>query len=58
MTEVYHYYYYIRHLAAKHKLDLSRVRGTGKDGRVMKSDILAHLEEQEQGKAPAQVVPR
>ncbi len=46
-----------RHLAAKHSLDLSKVRGSGKDGRVMKSDVLAHLEEQEKA-APEEVVTR
>jgi 2-oxoglutarate dehydrogenase E2 component (dihydrolipoamide succinyltransferase) len=31
-------------LAGEHKLDLSRVRGTGAGGRITKKDVLAHLE--------------
>src|SRR3989304_2783849 len=31
-------------MAAEHRLDLSRVRGTGRGGRITKKDVLAHLE--------------
>ena len=31
----------VRHLAAKYKIDLSQVKGTGRDGRIHKEDILA-----------------
>lgn len=31
-------------IAAEHNLDLSRVTGTGKDGRITKNDVLAYLE--------------
>ncbi len=43
----------VRHMAAKHQLDLSQVRGSGKDGRIMKSDVLAHLEDKDKAAAPA-----
>jgi 2-oxoisovalerate dehydrogenase E2 component (dihydrolipoyl transacylase) len=33
----------VRSIAKKHSVDLSLVKGTGKDGRVMKEDILAYL---------------
>jgi pyruvate/2-oxoglutarate dehydrogenase complex dihydrolipoamide acyltransferase (E2) component len=33
----------VRRMAAVHDLDLSLVTGTGKDGRVTKTDVLAHL---------------
>ncbi len=31
-------------MAAEHNLDLSRIPGTGKDGRITKNDVLAYLE--------------
>ena len=34
----------MRSIAKRHNVDLSKVQGTGKDGRVMKEDILAYLE--------------
>jgi len=42
-------------MAAEHRLDLSRVRGTGRGGRITKKDVLAHLEAG--GGAQAAVAP-
>ena len=42
-------------MAAEHRLDLSRVRGTGRGGRITKKDVLAHLEDG--GGAQAAVAP-
>jgi 2-oxoisovalerate dehydrogenase E2 component (dihydrolipoyl transacylase) len=35
----------VRKLAREHNLDLNTVHGTGPSGRILKSDVLAHLEE-------------
>ncbi len=32
-----------RHLAAKHRLELATVKGTGRDGRILKEDLLKIL---------------
>jgi 2-oxoglutarate dehydrogenase dihydrolipoamide succinyltransferase (E2 component) len=37
----------VRRIADKHRVDLSRVRGTGIGGRVRKRDVLAYLESEE-----------
>lgn len=34
----------VRHLAKKNNIDISKITGTGKDGRVTKGDIIAFLE--------------
>ena len=40
-------------MAIEHKVSLSDVRGSGKDGRILKEDVLRHVEELRSGKAPA-----
>jgi 2-oxoglutarate dehydrogenase E2 component (dihydrolipoamide succinyltransferase) len=37
----------VARMAAEHELDLSRIAGSGRDGRVTKRDVLAFLEKQE-----------
>jgi 2-oxoglutarate dehydrogenase E2 component (dihydrolipoamide succinyltransferase) len=34
----------VQRIAAEHGIDLEQVRGTGRDGRVRKQDVLAHVE--------------
>jgi 2-oxoglutarate dehydrogenase E2 component (dihydrolipoamide succinyltransferase) len=34
----------VRKLVAEHGVDIARVRGTGRDGRVKRNDVLSHLE--------------
>ena len=48
----------VTRLAAEHDVDLSRVAGTGINGRVTKKDVLKHLEERQAAPAqqPAEVV--
>ena len=36
------------------KIDLSNVTGTGRDGRILKEDILHYLETQKKGSKPAE----
>lgn len=47
----------IRHMTKEHKLDIADIQGTGKDGRVLKEDVLRHVEEQKQPQAQAQSQP-
>ncbi|SFM40745.1 dihydrolipoyllysine-residue acetyltransferase [Marinobacter pelagius] len=35
----------VRRLVREHNLDLANIAGSGKDGRVLKADVLAHLEQ-------------
>jgi pyruvate/2-oxoglutarate dehydrogenase complex dihydrolipoamide acyltransferase (E2) component len=44
----------VQRIAAEHGVDLERVQGTGRDGRVRKQDVLAHIES---GGAAAQEPP-
>lgn len=43
----------VRRLARENRLDLTRVTGTGRDGRVTKQDVLAYLESAPAEEAPA-----
>lgn len=46
----------VRRLVREHELNLADIAGSGKDGRVLKADVLAHLEQpeaKEPGKATA-----
>ena len=45
----------VRRIAGKHRIDLSRVQGTGIGGRVRKKDVLAYLESHEG--APREAAP-
>ena len=38
----------MRNLAVKHDLELSKIVATGRDGRIMKSDVLKYLDKREQ----------
>ena len=46
----------VRRLAAEHGLDVSRIPGSGRSGRVTKGDVLAYLEARQAG-APAAPAP-
>jgi 2-oxoglutarate dehydrogenase E2 component (dihydrolipoamide succinyltransferase) len=41
----------VRRLVAEHRLDPAAIEGTGKGGRILKSDVLRHLETRETGGA-------
>ena len=43
-----------RRLIAEHGLDPAQIRGSGKGGRILKEDVLRHLEAQAEGQAGAQ----
>ena len=51
----------VRRLVAEHDLDTSAITGTGRDGRITKADVLAHLEASapaaETAAAPAEPAP-
>jgi len=40
----------VRKLVEEHDLDVSEIAGTGKDGRVLKEDVLSHLEDRKAAK--------
>jgi len=42
----------VRHMLEEHKLDPSRISGSGKDGRILKEDVLAYMKNAS-GTAPA-----
>jgi 2-oxoglutarate dehydrogenase E2 component (dihydrolipoamide succinyltransferase) len=47
----------VRKLVAEHELDPSAIEGTGKDGRILKEDVLRHLESAEEGAAEEATPP-
>ncbi|XP_027234584.1 lipoamide acyltransferase component of branched-chain alpha-keto acid dehydrogenase complex, mitochondrial [Penaeus vannamei] len=48
----------VRRIAMEHKIDLYDVQGTGKDGRILKEDLLQYLEARKSGKkAPTPSAP-
>ena len=42
----------VRRLAAEHRVDLSEIRGTGREGRVTKNDLLTFVSERSASSAP------
>jgi pyruvate dehydrogenase E2 component (dihydrolipoamide acetyltransferase) len=51
----------VRRLVAEHGLDIARIQGTGRDGRVKRNDVLSHLQGRQAPpattRAAAEVVP-
>jgi pyruvate/2-oxoglutarate dehydrogenase complex dihydrolipoamide acyltransferase (E2) component len=45
-------------IASENEIDLDRVPGTGKDGRITKRDIMAYLEKREEGDGETAVFPK
>ena len=43
----------VRRLVAKHVVDIALVRGTGRDGRVKRNDVLSHLEKHQTPAPPS-----
>ena len=48
----------VRHLLAEHDLDAARITGSGKDGRILKGDVLDHLKGLEQPQPAEPPAPR
>lgn len=44
-------------IAAEHSVDLGRIVGTGRDGRITKEDVLAYVESQKATAAPSPALP-
>ncbi len=47
----------VRRLVGEHRLDASRILGTGPGGRITKGDVLLYIEQSEKGVAPAEPAP-
>jgi len=47
----------VRRLVGEHRLDVSRIRGTGPDGRLTKGDVLLYIEQSEAKPAAAAAPP-
>ena len=47
----------VARIAAEHGIDLSKVKGTGRGGRITKKDILAYIEGAPESRAPVSRVP-
>ena len=47
----------VSRIAAEHEVDLNRVTGTGRDGRITKNDILAYIEERDSQPEPSMPAP-
>jgi len=47
----------VRRLVKEHDLDASKIAGTGKDGRILKSDIMQHMEQQTASDIPRNKPP-
>jgi 2-oxoglutarate dehydrogenase E2 component (dihydrolipoamide succinyltransferase) len=47
----------VARMAAEHGLDLSQIRGTGREGRITKKDVEAYLAQQASAPPPAELPP-
>jgi 2-oxoglutarate dehydrogenase E2 component (dihydrolipoamide succinyltransferase) len=47
----------VRRLAVEHGLDVAKIPGSGRNGRVTKADVLAYIEAQKQGRAAPAPAP-
>jgi 2-oxoglutarate dehydrogenase E2 component (dihydrolipoamide succinyltransferase) len=50
----------VRRLVDEHDLDTAQIRGSGRDGRITKADVMAHLDRQQEadkGEQPAAAAP-
>jgi 2-oxoglutarate dehydrogenase E2 component (dihydrolipoamide succinyltransferase) len=47
----------VRRLAVEHGLDVAKIPGSGRNGRVTKADVLAYIETQKQGRAASAPAP-
>ena len=47
----------VRHLVKEHNLDPNQIEGTGKDGRIVKADVMKHLGSQSSAAQPAAAAP-
>ena len=47
----------VRHLLEEHRLDPAEIEGTGRDGRILKGDVLDHLKQREETPPPQEPAP-